>query len=73
MCEIALLLGMFVMGIIALTKGEIQLSKKQKIRGAPARLIGLLLMIPLPASFGTGFVYGIVMTMRQQEIRNIPL
>jgi hypothetical protein len=54
--EIALL----VMGIIALVRGEITLSKRKVVTGAPARLIGLLAMAPLPIAFAIGFVHGVM-------------
>jgi hypothetical protein len=54
--EIALL----VMGIMALARGEIKLSQRKVVTGAPARLIGLLAMAPLPIAFAIGFIHGVM-------------
>lgn len=47
----------FVLGIVALVKGEIQLSANRVVRAGPARIVGVLLL-PLIIGQGGAFVYG---------------
>lgn len=54
-------LVMFVMGLVALFKGEIKLTKKLVVQGRPARIVGLILAGLLPAAFAIGICAAIVM------------
>src|SRR5262245_3653486 len=51
--EIALL----IMGIMALSKGKLTLTKQRVVHGQPAQLLGLLACAPLPLSFLVGMAY----------------
>ena len=53
-------IGLAIFGLIALIRGKMTLSKTKVVVGAPARLIGLLALAPLPIVFGFGIVFGIV-------------
>jgi hypothetical protein len=59
MCEIVVLIGMLVMGIYTLVTGKIKLSARKIVEGGMARLIGLILMVPLPLTLGIGLILGI--------------
>lgn len=50
---------LLVVGIMALVKGKLTLSKKHVLYGTPARLVGLIGMAPLPLSFAGGMAIGI--------------
>jgi hypothetical protein len=43
-------IGLIIMGIIALTKGKLQLTKTKCIYGTPARLLALIALLPIPLS-----------------------
>ena len=44
-------IGMIVMGIMALVKGQMVLTKKRIVYGAPARFLAIITFLPLPTSF----------------------
>jgi hypothetical protein len=50
-------IGMLVFGIIALVKGRVKMGKKE-LRGGPARLVGILGVLPMPLTFAMGFFIG---------------
>ena len=52
-------IALIVVGILALARGRMTLSKTKVVVGAPARLLGLLALTPLPLAFMIGFVYAI--------------
>ena len=54
MCEILML----IFGIIALVRGRFLLTRAKEVRGWPARIIGVLLIMPFPLSFLVGMVLG---------------
>lgn len=43
-------IGLAIFGILALVRGKMTLSKNKVVVGAPARLLGLLALTPLPAA-----------------------
>jgi hypothetical protein len=49
-------IGMLIVGIIALARGKFSLTKKQVVEGATARVVGFVLILPLPLAFAAGFV-----------------
>jgi hypothetical protein len=51
-------IGMLIAGIIALVKGSLRLSGKHVVEGISARLMGLILLLPLPLAFAVGFLIG---------------
>ncbi len=64
-------IAMLVMGIIALAKGKVTFSKTLVVRGAMARLIGIVFLLPLPLSFGAGFVLGFMMAAQGKNALDI--
>jgi len=52
--EIAMLVG----GIVALITGKLSISRTLQLRGAPARIAGIVLLLPLPLAFAVGFAIG---------------
>ena|SRR5947209_5192294 len=61
--EIVLLL----VGIGALLTGRLPLSPYHVVRGAPARLLGLLALMPVPLSVCAGAVTVVLMTPRPEK------
>jgi len=61
-----------VIGIIALVKGKISLTRKWVVTGARARWIGALLILPIPLAFVVAFAPGLVVAIsaagRQQRL-----
>jgi Protein of unknown function (DUF1566) len=51
-------IGMLIAGLIGLFSGKLSLSKKLVVKGAAARVAGLVLLLPLPLAFGMGFYIG---------------
>lgn len=51
-------IGMLVAGILALAKGKLTFSKNRIVEGTAARVVGLILVLPLPLAFGIGVVIG---------------
>jgi uncharacterized membrane protein YozB (DUF420 family) len=49
---------MLVSGIRFLVRGKIRVGRDKEVRGASLVLVALFLMLPLPVSFGYGFVEG---------------
>jgi hypothetical protein len=52
-------IAMLVFGIIFLVRGKINLSRDKVVEGAMARLIGVILILPLPLAFLVGVMIGI--------------
>jgi hypothetical protein len=61
MCSLILEIGMLIMGILALVRGKISLTRNRVVTGTPARVIGVVLVLPLPLALVSGFVLGIVL------------
>lgn len=51
-CGFAIEIAMLVMGIIALVTGKARISGDKVLVGKPARIVGLILCLPLPLDFG---------------------
>jgi len=47
----ALLAILLLAGLVTLIKGTVSLSATKVVSGIPARVIGLLLLVPMPSSF----------------------
>jgi len=67
-CTIVLEIGMLIMGIVALVKGKISLTANRVVYGIPARIIGALLMLPLPLVFGGVMVLGVFMAAQGKPV-----
>jgi hypothetical protein len=69
-----ILLGIF--GLFIMIKGQVMLTYTKEVRGMPARLIGLLLILPLPLQLLAGSLVGVVYlmlgrTIQQSELQSI--
>lgn len=64
-----------VYGIVAVATGRLSLSAKKEARGVPARVAGVLLILPLPLALLTGVVIGTVMAAQGRPIGigNVPI
>jgi hypothetical protein len=72
MCEIVML----IFGIITLIRGKFMLTRAKEVRGVPARIIGIFLVLPFPLSLALQFLAGIVLAIQgrqptTQEIKTI--
>src|SRR5215212_5076890 len=57
MCDI-LALGMLIFGIITLITGKFQVTRKKTVYGAPARIVGAIMLLPLPLAIVLGVTLG---------------
>ena len=51
-------LALFTFGIVVLALGKLQFSPNKVVEGLPARLLGIVAMIPMPLAFVIGFIIG---------------
>ena len=47
-----------IFGIIALATGEFKLTRKRVVTGDSARMVGVMLVLPLPLSLAAGLAMG---------------
>jgi hypothetical protein len=57
MIVIGIGIGMIIAGIMALVRGRFQLSNNKAVYGAPAYLLGVALLAPLPLGFLVATIY----------------
>lgn len=69
MCLLAQI-GAIIFGIIALVRGQFSLTRTRIVWGVPARIIGFLLCLPLPVSFGIGLLIGIALVAQGKDVRD---
>jgi hypothetical protein len=62
--EIALL----ILGIYALATGKLTLSKNKVVQGTPARLLGIIGLVPLPLAFLAGVAYGATQAAQGKDV-----
>ncbi len=67
MLMLVLQIGMLVMGLIALFSGKLSLTKAMTLKGAAARLAGLIMIAPLPINLGVGFVVGLTVASQGRQ------
>jgi len=58
-------IGCFIFGITTLVKGKFTLTANKVVSGAPARVIGGLLLLPLLIGQGGGALYGLLWGIQQ--------
>jgi hypothetical protein len=71
MC-LVLQIVMFVFGIVTLIRGQIKVAPSMVVRGPMARLIGLVLLIPLPLAFAIGLVIGVGLAAQGKGVKDMP-
>jgi Na+/H+-dicarboxylate symporter len=64
---------MLIFGILALVKGEFSLTRDRVVDGWPARIIGIVLMIPMPLGFCIGFAIGVATAAQKKELNPMTL
>jgi hypothetical protein len=57
-----LFIAMFVAGIVALVTGKMNVSRTKVARGVPARLAGVVLMLPFPLALVIGIIALVLMS-----------
>lgn len=55
-------IGMLVLGIITVATGKLSTSAGKECRGVPARIAGVLLILPLPISLLIGLMIAVILT-----------
>ena len=58
-------IGAFVFGMIALVSGKFKLSRTKVVQGAPARIIGVVLLMPIVLGQGGSIIYGFFVGARK--------
>ncbi|HEV3079992.1 MAG TPA: hypothetical protein VGY66_09440 [Gemmataceae bacterium] len=61
--EIVALIG----GIMAIAKGQIRMLGSRTVEGTPARIAGVILILPLPLALVAGFMYGVILASQGRE------
>jgi hypothetical protein len=74
MCLVAEICSL-IFGIIAVVTGKFTLSRNRVVRGTPARVVGILLMMPLPAALVAGVVVGALLVAQGKVVErgNVPI
>jgi prepilin signal peptidase PulO-like enzyme (type II secretory pathway) len=67
MC-LAVEIGMFIFGLLALIRGRFILTLRRAALGANARIIGVVLMLPLPLVFG----FSSYLAIRGGDLERLP-
>jgi hypothetical protein len=68
MCLLVGEIAAFVFGIIALATGKLKLTRTKEARGTPARIAGVLLLLPLPVAFLVGLGVGAMLAAKGQVV-----
>jgi len=61
MCGLVLEISMLVMGLIGVITGKLTIAKNTRVEGTPARIAGVILMLPLPTALFLGFMLGLLL------------
>src|SRR5437879_1799730 len=73
MC-LVLEIGMLIFGIIALITGKFTLTRNKVVYGVPARIIGVIMILPLPLGLLVAFVIiGALVAQGRFTPGNIPI
>src|SRR6476646_3309732 len=67
MCDI-LALAMLIFGIITLITGKFTVTRGKTVYGAPARIVGAIMLLPLPLLLVVGVALGFGMLARGQQL-----
>jgi len=62
-------IGMLVFGIVVLATGKIKVSSDRVVLGAPARVIGAILLLPFVLGTGGEFLMGVYIGIQQATSR----
>jgi sugar lactone lactonase YvrE len=60
--------ALLILGILALVKGKFKLSERREVTGAAARVVGVVLILPLPLAFSAGLVIGFMEGMQGRSV-----
>ncbi len=62
--------AMFVMGLYALIKGRLMTNKKAKfvVEGWPARVIGVICLLPIPMAIAVGILVAAIMVAQGKQV-----
>lgn len=68
-------IGLLIMGLIAIVTGRLPVGPGRVVRGAPARYLGVVALLPFPVAFGIGFGLGYILALQgvvlQKETWNV--
>src|SRR4051812_22032570 len=62
-------LFMFVMGVIAVATGKLKLSKNLVVPEPRARVVGAILMLPVPVAFAVGFLLAVALGLDEDPAK----
>ncbi len=68
MCGLVAEIFMLVFGIMALVTGKFTLTRARVVTGVPARVVGAILVLPLPLALVMGFLLGAVLVAQGKQI-----
>jgi hypothetical protein len=61
-------IAMIVLGLMAIVTGKMTLSKTKVVFGTPARILGVVAMLPMPLAFITAVPVAIVMGLQGRAV-----
>ncbi|MBI3860560.1 MAG: hypothetical protein HY290_01545 [Planctomycetia bacterium] len=61
-------IAMFIMGLIAIFKGHLSLSRTIVVEGIAARLLGLVLLAPVPLVFTVALIWTVVINLNNNGV-----
>jgi hypothetical protein len=59
---------MIVYGIRMIVKGTFTIMRSPVVYGWPARVVGVLMTLPLPINFAIGLIWGVVIAVQGKEV-----
>jgi hypothetical protein len=61
-------IAMLIMGILAIVRGKVSLTKTLVVEGTAARIVGVIMILPLPLVFGVVILWGIASGARGKQL-----
>jgi hypothetical protein len=61
-------LAMLILGLYALIAGKVSITSSLVVEGIPARIVGLLMIAPLPIAFCVGIIVGFFRAMDNRPV-----
>ncbi|HKI33576.1 MAG TPA: hypothetical protein VKA46_17105 [Gemmataceae bacterium] len=61
MCCLIVEIGLFILGVIGIAKGTVALTRTRVVSGTPARVIGVIFLLPLPAYIVANLIAGVAL------------
>jgi drug/metabolite transporter (DMT)-like permease len=68
-CIIVMAICMLIFGLIAIVRGQFVLTRAKVVRGVPARIIGVILLLPVPLWLGGALLLGAFYALQGKQPR----